>query len=370
MTRRPFRHAAVLAAALAAAACSPTYTPACLGDAEHPLEPGHLAQPSGMALHGGSLYVANAAGSAPADGDFDYCGSFISVLDPATGAPQRGPILPIDAALDEEQQRYRFFSAITYDAKRDVLYVAERQRGGVLKIDPKSGAVLGRVAAGHGPFDLRFIYGVPTTWHGEAAKVRDLLFVADLGYGANPGHLYVIDADDFTFRGAREIFLGRVGRPNALSYDPLTYTLHVSLYEATGIAGVDVRSVTLSYLSETPLAGFPLYTRGTAAVTGATEIFYTAEAPAYGGIWQTDAKGQLEDVLRLPVPATYLAVYGERLLALARNRLYVIERAPLRLSETLIIGSPSPARLLIDSAAKRAYISATRPSAVLIQELP
>jgi hypothetical protein len=105
-------------------------------------------------------------------------------------------------------------------------------------------------------------------------------------------------------------------------------------------------------------------------VTGGTEIFFAAEAAAFAGIWQTDARGQLVDLLKLPVAPTLLGLYGDKLVALARNRLYVIEREPLRLTQTLLLGTASPARMLIDAGARRAYVTATRPSALIIQELP
>lgn len=360
-----------IALAAALGACSPTYTPACLGDAENPLAAGALAQPSGVALAPGRLYVANAAAGAP-EGDFDYCGSFISVLDPVNGAPLRNPLLPEDLSRERNDRTSRFFSDITYDTARDVLYVAERQRGSVLKIDPDSGRVLGRVAAGHGPYSILYVPGVAAAWPGSEAKTRDVIVVADLGEAGGAGHLWVIDAAEFDFRGARAVDLRRSGRPAGLKYDAAGKLLYVTQFDGVGVAAVNLASLEVERVTEPILNSYTLFVRGLAPVTTASgpQIYFTSESTAYGGVWQADASGQLFDNLVLPVAPFALAQAGEQLVALARNRLYLLDRQPLRLAQTLVIDTPRPARLLVDEANRRAYVTSTEPSAVKIVELP
>lgn len=363
----------VTLSALLAAACAPTYTPACRGDAEHPLAAGELAQPSGVALAPGRLYVANAAAGAPA-GDFDYCGSFISVLDPATGSPLRAPLMPEDLTRERNDRTFRFFSDVTFDTARNVLYVAERQRGSVLKIDPDSGRVLARAAAGHGPYSLVYVPGVDTRWADTPEPMtRDVIAVADIGIAGGAGHLWVLDAGDLSFAGAREIELGRSGRPAGLKYDAARKLLYVTQFDGVGVAAVSLETLEPVGYTEPILSSYTLYVRGLAPVSTATEeqLYFTSESSAYAGVWQADAQtGQLSDNLVLPVAPFALAQAGERLVALARNRLYLLDLQPLRLAQTLVLDTPKPARLLVDEANRRAYVTSTEPSAVKIVELP
>lgn len=358
-----------LAAALTA--CAPTYTPACLGDADHPLAAGELAQPSGVVLTPGRLFVANAAAGAP-EGDFDYCGSFISVLDPATGAPLRAPLMPEDPTREPNDRTFRFFSDITYDTARNVLYVAERQRGSILKVDPDSGRVLGRAAAGHGPYSVLYVPGVAAAWPDTEAQTRDVIVVADIGVAGGAGHLWIIDANEFDFRGARSVDLRRSGRPAGLKYDAAGKLLYVTQFDGVGIVALSLETLEVERATEPILNSYTLFVRGVEPVTAATgdQIYFTSESSAYGGIWQADASGQLFDNLVLPVAPFALGKAGDQLVALARNRLYLLDRQPLRLAQTLIIDAPRPARLLVDEAARRAYVTSTEPSAVKIVELP
>jgi DNA-binding beta-propeller fold protein YncE len=357
---------------LTLAACAPSYDPACQGQGEQPLAANALAQPSGMALHNGKLYVANSASIAPVD-DHDYCGSFISVLDPQTGSPLQRPFVPREAGVEDAEEEFRFFSAVTYDTERDVLYVGERQRGSVLKVDPSNGRILARVAAGHSPYDVLLIPDVPTEWENEAPAERDVIAVADIGEGGAPGHLYVIDADDFSFRSAREVPIGLSGRPSSLRFDAATATLWVTLFDGSSVIGVDIRTLEVISATEPALTGYTLFIRGVAPVTSATGqlLYFTSESSAYDGIWTADPlTGQLLGNLKLPVAPFALAGYDDKLIALARNRLYVLGREPLRLETTILLDTGSPARLLVDENRRMAYVTSTVPSAVRLVELP
>lgn len=356
-----------------AGGCDPTYFPVCRGEGAQQLDSGELAQPSGMALANGKLYVANSASVAP-EGDYDYCGSFISVFNAQSGEPLSRPLIPRDLSLAREDQTYRFFSDITYDTKRDVLYVAERQRGGVLKVDPASGKILGRVATGHGPYSLLLIPAVLTGWpQDEAPVVRDVLAVADIGRGGDVGHLYVIDLDNFSYRGAIEVSLGRTGTPSTLRYDQATHRLFVAEFNGLGVTAIDLQTLKPVLFTEPVLNNYSMLIRGLAPATSSTErrLYFTSESTAFNGIWISDLdSGQLLENVRLPLAPYDLAVQGPYLIGLARNRLFVLKREPLRLVRTELLDLPHPSRMLIDSGNNKVYITATQPSALKIVELP
>jgi DNA-binding beta-propeller fold protein YncE len=355
------------------AACASTYEPVCRGEGAQQLERGELAEPSGMALANGRLYVANAASVAPA-GDFDYCGSFISIFDAQTGTPVSNPLVPRDLSLPKEDQAYRFFSDITYDTKRDMLYVAERQRGGVLKVDPSNGHIVGRVATGHGPYTLLLIPNVLTGWPQDTAPVvRDILAVADIGRGGDIGHLWFVDLANFTFGGAIEVSLGRAGSPSTLRYDAATHRLFVAQFNGLGITVIDVQTLLPVDFTEPILNNYSLLIRGLALAPGNTErrLYFTSESKAFNGIWISNMDtGELLENVRLPLAPNDLDIQGNFLIGLARNRLYFMEREPLRLVHTELLGLPHPTRMLVDANNKKVYITATLPSALKIVGLP
>jgi hypothetical protein len=373
---RSFTMAAVpiALAAWAMAACAPTYTPVCRGDDNNPLDAGELSQPAGMALRGAVLYVASGASVAP-DAERDYCGSFLTPFDAATGQPAGRPLVPRDPALEGSAAFYRFFGGLLYDEQRDVFYATEREQGSILKIDPATGRILDRVVTGPGAYDLEMMQAVPTRWDGATTvRDRDVLAVADLGGAGQPGRLWVIDLDAFA-EGARPVSLGAPGlRPSAFAYDPADFTLYVALFDGSGIVAIDATNLRALRATETLVAQGPTpVIRGLAAVTEATpkRLYFTTEARAQAGVWVADAlTGELIDILPLNRPPFKLAVYEDQLIGLSVNRLYLFSREPLALTQSFDIAASQPSRLLVDPERKRAYVTALSPSVVHVVELP
>lgn len=348
------------------AACSATYEPVCRGEATQPLAVGELAQPSGLTLVGDRVYVANAA-SVAALGDYDYCASFLTVFDAATGKPVGNPIMP----RDQGGTGYRFFSDITYDAARNALLIAERQTGSILKVDPESGRILARAEAGHGPYSLRLLGTIATTWDAVTdTTVRDILAVADLGNPSTTGRVWLIDLDAFS-SPARNALPANVGRPAGLDFDAATATLFVAYVDQVQHLGVDVRTLRRTFESEPIAFDAAPQSRALAIATRDKRLYFSVERPAYAGLWAVDlTTGELTEHLPMrPAPAA-LAVADDWLLGLAPKRLYVMRRQPLALLQTIAIPTASPGRMLVDATRRKVFLTSFDPSRFLTVPLP
>ncbi len=378
MNLRPLPPIAVLVAAAGLTACAPAYVPECRGGDAHPLDAGELAEPSGMALHEGRVYVASAASASPEEGDFDYCGSFITVFDAETGRPIGRPIVPSDPEAAEEDRYFRFFADMLYDTRRDALLVAERQRGAVLRIDPQTGRVIAQATTGGAPYTLALAPDVATTWNIDAERgasgpvTRDVLAVGDLGESGEPGGLWVLDA-------ARFSELQRVGipvggsRPTALAVDTATDRLFAAILDGFAISGVDLRTLRTFVASETIGSTVAPAIRGVALPPGPSDtLFHTAEQTGVAGLWQADrVSTEVTGFLRLQEPPFAIAPLGaDELVGLSANFLYVFDNAPLTLTHTIDLGAGRPSRMLVDEAGRRAYVSMLEPSSLRVVELP
>lgn len=346
------------------AACAPTYTPACRGDADNPLERGELAQPSGLTQAGDRIYVASAASLAPPD-HLDYCGSFVTAFDADTGEAVGRPFVPRGDPDVLGQETFRFFAGVTYDKGRDRLYIAERETGSVLQVDPSNGRILARAEVGNAPYGLQFMADVTA----DTGEVRDLLAVADIGAARQAGRVRVLDAESFAI--VEELTVEITGRPAVFDYDPVLQRLYVAYYDGIGVAIVDMATGELLRETEAVADELSPTVRGVALDAANERLFFTAEQAAFSGIWAADTEtGLLLDHLTLPRRPVDIALGAGFLVALARDRLYIHDASTLALIQTEQLGITTPARLLLDEDRGLVYVTGFEPSVLKLVRLP
>ncbi len=364
---------AVCMVGLGAVACAPTYDPVCRGAGNQPLDPGELAQPSGLTLAGDVVYVASTAAEAPEGADYDYCGAFITPFDAATGKPAGAPFVPY-RTVGDEREYFRFFAGLAWDPSREVLYVAERETGSVLKVDPTSGRVLAQVDTGRAPYALEFMADVETRWDesGETLN-RDLLAVGDVGGNGTGGGTWLLELDRFSQDGLRPILVGSEARPSSFDFDPADGRLYVGLYDGNGVAAVDVADLRLVLETEPVGGGVAPVVRGVAAATEPTDqrIFFTAQSAEFGGLWVASSlDGQALSHLVLPANPSDVALTTGYVVALASDRLFFVDRDTLTLVRSVDLNVEAPARLLVDEARGVVYVTGFQPSTLKQVAIP